>query len=72
MVTQLRTGLRADLYRTRDYARTVGDSQLEIQADITIILYLCEDPDTGHELNPPDTWEFAAKCIRQLLELDST
>ena len=45
------SGLRADLHRTRDHARAVGDARFELDVEITIILYLGADPDTGRELN---------------------
>ena len=59
------SGLRADLHRTRDHAR------LELDVEITLILYLGEDPDTGRELTPPDAWRLAADRIRRLLALDA-
>ena len=46
------SGLRADLHRTRDHARAVGDARFELDVEITLILYLGEDPDTGRELTP--------------------
>ena len=48
------SGLRADLHRTRDHASAVGDARLELDVEITIILYLGEDPDTSRVLTPPD------------------
>ena len=44
------SGLRAELHRTRDHGRAVGDIRFELDVEITIILYLGEDPDTGREL----------------------
>ena len=64
------SGLRADLRRTRDHARAVGDARLELDVEITIILYLGEDPDTGRELTLSDAWQLAADRIRRLLALD--
>ncbi len=65
------SGLRADLRRTRDHARAVGDDRFELDVEITIILYLGEDPDTGRELTLPDAWRLAADRIRRLLALDA-
>ena len=64
------SGLRADLHRTRDHARAVGDARLELDVEITLILYLGEDPDTGRELTLPDAWRLAADRIRRFLALD--
>ena len=49
------SGLRAQLHRTRDHARAAGDVRFELDVEITIILYLGEDPDTRRKLipNPP-------------------
>ena len=67
---QPRSGLRAELHRTRDHARAVGDIRLELDVEITIILYLGEDPDTRRKLTPPDAWRLAADRIRLILALD--
>ena len=67
-----RAGLRADLRRTRDHARAVGDARFELNVEITIILYLHGDPDTGRELTPPDAWRLAADRIRRLLALNDS
>ena len=64
------SGLRPDLHRTRDHARAAGDTRFELDVEITIILYLREDPDTDRELTPPDAWRLAADRIRRLLALD--
>ena len=63
---------RADLRRTRDHARAVGDARFELNVEITIILYLHGDPDTGRELTPPDAWRLAADRIRRLLALNDS
>ena len=65
------SGLRADLRRTRDHARAVGDARFELDVEITLTLYLGEDPDTGRELTPPDAWRLAADRICRLLALDA-
>ena len=61
------SGLRADLHRTRDHASAVGDARFVLDVEITLILYLGEDPDTGRELTPPDAWRLAANRICRLL-----
>ena len=65
------SGLRADLHRTRDHASAVGDARFVLDVEITLILYLGEDPDTSRVLTPPDAWRLAAGRIRRLLALDS-
>ena len=67
---QPRSGLRAELHRTRDHALAAGDVRFELDVDITIILYLCEDPDTRRKLTQPDAWQLAADRIRRLLALE--
>ena len=66
---QPRSGLRAELHRTRDHARAVGDIRFELDVEITIILYLGENPDTRRKLTPPEAWRLEADRIRRLLAL---
>ena len=68
-MSEPRSGLRTELHRTRDHARAVGDTCFELDVEITIILYLGEDPDTRRKLTPPDAWRLAADRIRRLLAL---
>ena len=69
---QPRSGLRAELHRTRDHARAGGDIRLELDVEVTIILYLGEDPDTHRKLTQPDAWRLAADRIRRLLALNDS
>ena len=55
------SGLRADLRRTRDHARAVGDARFELDVEITLTLYLGEDPDTSRVLTQPDAWRLGGR-----------